>query len=413
MILKKRRRYYAVLDVPKDLRPHYQKTKLVKTLETESLSVAKRREAVLVSTWKSEFAELRAEGTDDATYYRRQLQGAASPVERNRVLRAIELEADNLSSPTYTEDVTQHRGAEASAGERAASFYDRATGQIVGTTDHLDEWLENWDTIPRTKAQGESVIRRFALTFPTIQDITHDDVQRWVYGLDVARSTSQRIVSSLRGYWRHLQRADVKVAPKDFNPFSDLDLPKKANGPKDQRKPFTTEDVGSLLKSSGKDLQLRNLITLAAYTGCRIEELCSLKVENIHPGYIEIEDAKTAAGWRQVPIHSEIRVLVEGLRRVSKDSHLLSGLTFTKYGDRSSAVGKRFGRLKTRMGYGPELVFHSIRKTVATLLENAGVAEGVAADILGHEKQTMTYGLYSGGTSLAMKTTAIEKLSYG
>jgi integrase len=75
-------------------------------------------------------------------------------------------------------------------------------------------------------------------------------------------------------------------------------------------------------------------------------------------------------------------------------------------------MGKRFGRLKEDMGHGPELVFHSIRKTVATMLENAGVAEGVAADILGHEKTTITYGLYSGGTSMENKAKAIENLRY-
>jgi integrase len=63
-------------------------------------------------------------------------------------------------------------------------------------------------------------------------------------------------------------------------------------------------------------------------------------------------------------------------------------------------------------GQGSELVFHSIRKTVVTLLENAGVPEGVAADIVGHEKPTMTYGLYSGGASLKVKREAIEKLGY-
>jgi len=45
-------------------------------------------------------------------------------------------------------------------------------------------------------------------------------------------------------------------------------------------------------------------------------------------------------------------------------------------------------------------VFHSIRKTAATVFEQAVVPEGVTADIIGHEKQAMTYGLYSGGTSV-------------
>ncbi|MGO8868626.1 MAG: hypothetical protein ACLQME_19230 [Alphaproteobacteria bacterium] len=96
----------------------------------------------------------------------------------------------------------------------------------------------------------------------------------------------------------------------------------------------------------------------------------------------------------------------------SKAGYVLTGLEATKYGDRSGAMGKWFGRLKTAQGYGAEHVFHSIRKTVATLLENAHVLENVAADILGREKPRITYGLYSGGASLAVKRKAIEKLAY-
>ena len=64
------------------------------------------------------------------------------------------------------------------------------------------------------------------------------------------------------------------------------------------------------------------------------------------------------------------------------------------------------------MGFGSQHVFHSLRKTVVTILENAGVPENVVADIVGHEKTTMTYGLYSGGLSLAVKRDALDKLAY-
>ena len=36
----------------------------------------------------------------------------------------------------------------------------------------------------------------------------------------------------------------------------------------------------------------------------------------------------------------------------------------------------------------------------------------MVADIVGHEKPTMTYGLYSGGVSHAVKAEALTKLSY-
>lgn len=68
--------------------------------------------------------------------------------------------------------------------------------------------------------------------------------------------------------------------------------------------------------------------------------------------------------------------------------------------------------MKRALGYGDQFVFHSVRKTVATMLEDAGIGENVAADILGHEKPTMTYGLYSGGTSLDVKAKAIAALRY-
>jgi len=64
------------------------------------------------------------------------------------------------------------------------------------------------------------------------------------------------------------------------------------------------------------------------------------------------------------------------------------------------------------MDFGPGHVFHSIRKTVSTQLEQAGVAEGIAADIVGHDKQTLTYGLYSAGSSHKDKLKAISKVVY-
>jgi len=72
----------------------------------------------------------------------------------------------------------------------------------------------------------------------------------------------------------------------------------------------------------------------------------------------------------------------------------------------------RFGRLKSAEGYNSHHVFHSIRKTFVTLLENAGISENVTADIVGHEKPRITYGLYSGGTALNLMRESIEKISY-
>ena len=79
---------------------------------------------------------------------------------------------------------------------------------------------------------------------------------------------------------------------------------------------------------------------------------------------------------------------------------------------RADVLGKRFGRLKTKLGFPPTKVFHSLRKTFITMCEQAEAPEGVVADIVGHEKQTMTYGLYSGGSSIMQRARVINSLSF-
>ena len=89
---------------------------------------------------------------------------------------------------------------------------------------------------------------------------------------------------------------------------------------------------------------------------------------------------------------------------------------YTKSGTQSdvgTAVGKRFGRLKRNVlpdGEDRSKCFHSIRKFVVTTLEQGGVAEGVAADLVGHEKPNITYNVYSGGSSIEQLSHAVEVL---
>ena len=92
--------------------------------------------------------------------------------------------------------------------------------------------------------------------------------------------------------------------------------------------------------------------------------------------------------------------------------HVLSGLSANRNGERGDAIGKKFTRLKTELGFDNRHVFHSIRKTVVTILENEGVLENVVADLIGHAKNTITFGLYSGGVSLTVKGEALDKLAY-
>lgn len=57
-------------------------------------------------------------------------------------------------------------------------------------------------------------------------------------------------------------------------------------------------------------------------------------------------------GYEKTPSYASSAALT-GL----EDVYLLSGLTPNKYGDRSNAIGKRFGHLKKALGFGEKRVF--------------------------------------------------------
>lgn len=118
-------------------------------------------------------------------------------------------------------------------------------------------------------------------------------------------------------------------------------------------------------------------------------------------GSVRIVDSKSPAGRRTVPLVGGAVPLVQRLVAEAQGGQwIIHSEADNQYGMRGISLGKRFGRLKTAQGFGPAYVFHSIRKVVATLLHDAGCPEPIAADILGHKIATMSYGVYSAGSSL-------------
>lgn len=411
-LAKQWNKYWAIHDVPPSLRGRVGRKRFSANLHTGDHAKAKILKAAYEAQWLMEIERARHPENvdDDAEFWRRAIRGAKDAEER--ALR-VDLMIDAALDRAVTSDPE-----EAEKEEHVQRFVGIALGEIVKLSEHLDEYLGTLAGRNERKsvAMKKASIEKFCAEFPNVSDVTRKAVQTWVNRQaqeSKAVATIRRSLSEMRGYWRYL--LSLEAAPEGVDPFDKLTLPTEGKAASnDERKPFEAADVLRLLAEARKrkDATLADLIELGMWTGARIEELCALKIEKVGDGYIDIGDAKTDAGRRQVPVHSKLRPTLVRLMNNRPKGFVLPGLGLSKYGDRSNAIGKRFGRLKAELGFGPQYVFHSIRKTVATLLENAGVMEGVAADILGHEKQTMTYGLYSGGASLETKRKAIEKLRY-
>jgi len=407
---KRANRYYAVLTVPEDVRSTIGRLRYVQSTGTEDRAEAKLRAAILVAGWKSEIAKARGKRPDPkATFWENlrrdyiEAQGNGDEAVQFAIEAAAEVAAEKVSNPA-----------------EAAKLYTFATNQM-GTL--LAPLVEGWKGSMRRLAQKtidqrHRDVKRMADHFVSVEALKPKQVKEWTDKLikeGATVATMERIFDGCRSFWRYLQ--DELVVPVEAaDPFAGSFRLARNRATRNtvDRQSFTSEDLAKVYDAarSKGDTALADLIALGAYTGARIEELCSLTVETSKDGVFSIVDSKTEAGIRQVPVHPKLRALVKRLQEASIDGYLIPSTAAGQYGVRSDPLSKRFGYLKTKLGFGPGHVFHSIRKTTATLLEQAGVPEGIAADILGHEKKTLSYGLYSTGSSLKDKLNAITKVCY-
>lgn len=400
--------WYATLTVPADLRIHIGKRRFFESLKTTSKKIATERALAVIADWKAQLnaakctADPKQALINEAIQWRRDI----SALDENEDMQAT---IKGLLGDRAT-------ALEAAYGStHAHAFYGVATGRRTPSNIHFESWKEQLDLALRTKVQMARDVSLLVEHFQCIEDITKSAVKAWTNTLTAqGRSikTQHRILSFCRNYWHYLKQHDV--VPQESSPLTGVLDNRRAKTTDELRRPFTAPEVVDLWSKAlhEQDKQLADLIQLAAYTGARIEELCSLRISEVTEQAIEIKGSKTRAGNRIIPIHLDILPLVSRLKSASTDGYLISGLTPNKYNGRSSAIGKRFGRLKTKMQYSHTHVFHSIRKTFATQLENIKVGENIAADILGHEKPRITYGLYSGGTNLEVKAQVLAKVKY-
>lgn len=409
--------YFAVLFVPKDVRYILGKTKFSRSTKTGNLSTAEHRASAFVLGWKAEILRARHEAPDP-------IVAEALDLYSNLIRKDI--------SSTTVEEIIEDRENEIRLDEnpyKSVEFKLIATGKKKALSALVPGW-KNYQISRRlaekTIDQMTNDIGYLTKAFDTTNLLSKRNATIWIRDFaklnNLSPSSVTRIISSCRNFYEYLKIIE-EVSENEINPFIvPIEFKKsKSFKIKDSNKtnswnPFDEKDVVDLHRSAlnNKDQILADLIVLGAYTGARIEEICSVKCENIKLQTMsyEIIEAKTQAGIREIPIHSKLKNLIERLMNESTDGYLLSGLTFNKYQGRSNAIGKRFGRLKTKNEFGKKYVFHSIRKTFTTKIENALVTENVTADLIGHEKPNLTYGIYSGGTSLEVKRSAIEKISY-
>ncbi|RYH52767.1 MAG: integrase, partial [Alcaligenaceae bacterium] len=273
-------------------------------------------------------------------------------------------------------------------------------------------------------SQHRSAIERllgWAGAYTTIQETDRVKAGEYVTDLlassGLARATIKRHLSSLSQFWEWLQSKGLVGV--DVNPWLRHKLGKKSKNK--TRTALSDEQLIALLQGSYSTPQyaqlLSDLTCIALLGGPRLDEMCALKSKDVtkrEDGYwLSVTGGKTDAAVRDVPLHDLAAPIIERRLR-DKDEYLFKGLTpGGPDGKRMWYVSKAYGRYRDQVGVKERWQdFHALRHTFTTMMEGNEVPESTVSLVIGHARESMTYGRYSKGQRVKLRGT-IEQVDYG
>ena len=231
------------------------------------------------------------------------------------------------------------------------------------------------------------------------------DYVRYSREKEVSEGTFRAEIWMLSGIFKFAIRQEY--LENAINPFVDVEI--RGFKEKVDRLPFTDEMLQGILEEIRDDDNMLQLVIVSYYSGMRVSEVVSAKFISINDVFcfdVATEGGKTKAAKRIIPIHSELLIWLSEKYDFNFDKHLnFNGKT-------ANAIGKKFGRIKTKVLNKLNLskeeqihyVHHSFRHGFATMILEKGFEEIEFADLSGHSKS------YLGKTEAARTYFKSQKL---
>jgi integrase len=251
---------------------------------------------------------------------------------------------------------------------------------------------------------------------PRRRTMAWDELQRRYAGRErgLSDATMNRHSATLQSLW---EWAAERYGYEGRNPFGGFRRRLKQGVNVNGYVAWEPNELKRLLEPPPTRADLTELIVAGMFTGMRLDELASLRGDQVRQEddvtFIQVEDSKTPAGNRQVPLHPRLSWLAKRAEKVGS-SRIWPGFNLEGPGRRAGAdAGREFSRFKQGRGFASRRkAFHSFRKNVTRIMERAGVPENEWAQVFGHERG-FTYGRYNpDGITLRRKAEIIRLIDY-
>ena len=199
----------------------------------------------------------------------------------------------------------------------------------------------------------------------------------------------------------------------EYNPFSNYKLSKRNKGSQN-RKPWSDENIMTFLKSELIGVNEFIATCVSLYSGMRLDEICNIQKTVINDNCFKVLEGKTKASQRIIPIHPVLKPLVKRFLNSKVEDYMIKGIKGGGYDNkRSWNFQKKLGRLRKKIGIPEGVVFHTLRNTFATRMENLGIPRNHISQLMGHEDSNMALDLYSAGLAIEPLVKSMKKLTYG
>ncbi len=418
--------YYARVRVPRALEKRLKATHLRRSLKTGDLAEANKRKHAVVTALKGELNAAAAgvpsltRAFPDATQYREELKRLREAGDHETAEHLESLAVDKA-----------HAIEEQHGYPKARSWFRAATVTDENLIELQTKWLAACDFRESTKYGYRQALTE-ALAFLGDPDAHPKDITRAAAISYIDQSLTQRKLAyntirdrlaALTSYWGWLVSRDVV----QLNPWTGHKISRKQHtGRGEAKRAFTEAELVKLLKGSPKaDLMasagyLRDLTVLQMFSGCRLEEVCSRLAGDVEwfKGYavLHVRDSKTKAGVRAVAFThaAPLAVLKRRTQRKRPSQQLFDEL---KAGGLDAKFSKDasnyFTRYRRACAVPEGTDNHSYRRTVATVLEQAGVRQVLISRFTGHKIGTLAADTYSEGGSVAQSRATSKQVRYG